>query len=110
MKVKILFVLILVAALAGGVGWFAAKHFSREKPTADSTGRKILYYQSPMHPWITSPTAGRCTICGMNLEPVYEGERGFTAAEGVVTLGSNSVQVINVQTETVTNRDRKSVV
>ena len=104
MKVKILFVLILVAALAGGVGWFAAKHSSREKPAADSTGRKILYYQSPMHPWITSPTAGRCTICGMNLEPVYEGERGFTAAEGVVTLGSNSVQVINVQTEMVTNR------
>ena len=104
MKMKLLFVLILVAALAGGAGWFAAKRTAHEKSAASSGARKILYYQSPMHPWITSPTPGRCTICGMKLEAVYEGERGFTAAEGVVTLGSNSVQVINVQTEMVTNR------
>ena len=95
--------IILVAALAGGAGWFAAKQTSHEKPTTASGARKILYYQSPMHPWITSPTPGRCTICGMKLEPVYEGERGFAATEGVVTLGSNTVQVINVQTEMVTN-------
>jgi Cu(I)/Ag(I) efflux system membrane fusion protein len=40
----------------------------------------------------------------MQLEPVYEGQRGFGGAEGLVMLGSNSVQVINVQTEIVTNR------
>jgi Cu(I)/Ag(I) efflux system membrane fusion protein len=57
-----------------------------------------------MHPWITSDKPGRCTICGMQLEPVREGERGFGGGEGVVTLGSNTVQVINVQTEPVTNR------
>ena len=38
------------------------------------------------------------------LRPVFEGERGFGGAEGVVMLGSNSVQVVNVQTELVTNR------
>jgi Cu(I)/Ag(I) efflux system membrane fusion protein len=57
-----------------------------------------------MHPWITSKAPGRCTICGMNLEPVLEGERGFAAEEGVVMLGSNSIQALNVQTEVVTNR------
>jgi Cu(I)/Ag(I) efflux system membrane fusion protein len=40
----------------------------------------------------------------MNLEPVLEGERGFAAEEGVVMLGSNSIQALNVQTEVVTNR------
>ena len=105
MKAKILVLLIAVAAVAGVVGWFAAKQFAQHATGSTPTsGRKILYYQSPMHPWITSDKPGRCTICGMQLEPVYEGQRGIAAAEGVVMLGSNSVQVINVQTEVVTNR------
>ncbi len=104
MKAKSLIVLITVGASAAGTGWFAAKQFGDAKPAASSSTRRILYYQSPMHPWITSDKAGRCTICGMKLEPVFEGERGFGGIEGVVMLGSNSVQVINVQTEVVTNR------
>ena len=71
MKLKLILVLILVAALAGGTGWFAAKRTAHEKPTVSSGARKILYYQSPMHPWITSPTPGRCTICGMKLEAFH---------------------------------------
>jgi membrane fusion protein, copper/silver efflux system len=96
--------LALVAAIAAAAGWFAAKRSGGPKPAASSGARKVLYYQSPMHPWITSDKPGRCTICGMQLEPVFEGERGFGGTEGVVMLGSNSVQVINVQTEVVTNR------
>jgi len=106
MKGKTVLALALVAVIAGGAGWFAAQRFGRghgEKP-AQSDGRKILYYQSAMHPWIKSDKPGRCTICGMELSPVYEGESGFQAAEGLVTLGSNSMQVINVQTEIATNR------
>lgn len=104
MKAKLVLLLIVVAGLAAVGGWFAAKYSSAEKQTSAPAGRKILYYQSPMHPWITSDKPGRCTICGMQLEPVHEGERGFGGGEGVVTLGSNTVQVINVQTEPVTNR------
>ena len=104
MKAKSLITLIAVGAIAAGAGWFAAKHSGDAKPVASPGARKVLYYQSPMHPWITSDKPGRCTICGMKLEPVYEGERGFGGAGGVVMLGSNSVQVINVQTELVTNR------
>jgi len=104
MKVKIILSLVVVAVVAGGAGWFAAKHFPGESKTDQPVGRRILYYQSPMHPWITSDKPGRCTICGMKLEPVYEGQRAATAGEGVVTLGSNSVQAIDVQTDVVTNR------
>ena len=103
MKFKTFILLLVIAAVAGAGGWFAAKRSGGEKP-ADSGARRILYYQSPMHPWITSDKPGRCTICGMQLEPVYEGERGFATDERTVTLGSNSVQVINVQTEVVAKR------
>ena len=70
MKFKTIFLLLIVAAAAGGIGWFAAHHSARDKSPAPSHERKILYYQSPMHPWITSDKPGRCTICGMKLEPV----------------------------------------
>ena len=104
MKTSSIIVLIVVGAIAGSAGWFAAKKSGGTKPATGSSARKVLYYQSPMHPWITADKPGRCTICGMKLEPVFEGERGFGGAEGVVMLGSNSVQVVNVQTELVTNR------
>jgi Cu(I)/Ag(I) efflux system membrane fusion protein len=63
--------------------------------------RKVLYYQSAMHPWIKSDKPGRCTICGMELTPVYEGEAGFDTGGDVISLSSNSVRVLNVQTAEV---------
>ena len=53
-----------------------------------------------MHPWIKSDKPGRCTICGMELTPVYEGEKGFDESGGgnVVALTQNQIQVLHVQT------------
>ena len=108
MKPVHLFLLLVVAALAGAGGWFASRHFAGTHaggPSASAPAeRKILYYQSAMHPWIKSDKPGRCTICGMELSPVYEGEAGFDAGEGVITLGSNNIQVIHVQSDEVTRR------
>jgi membrane fusion protein, copper/silver efflux system len=101
---------LLVAALAGAGGWFAARHAlaKSSSPTADTgQARKILYYQSAMHPWIKSDKPGRCTICGMELSPVYDGDKGFDAGEGIVTLGSNIIQVINARTDEVRRRPLK---
>jgi len=97
----------LVAAAAGVGGWFASRHWPATQTLATSTSdtaRKVAYYQSSMHPWIKSDKPGRCTICGMALSPVYEGDKGFEAGEGVVSLGSNTIQVINVQTDEVKRR------
>src|SRR5262249_22805263 len=105
MKSKLLFVAI--AALAGAAGWLAARHWpalASSTPTTTGSGRKILYYQSAMHPWIKSDKPGRCTICGMELTPVYEGQAGLDAGEGVTTLGSNIIQVIHVESDVVTRR------
>jgi Cu(I)/Ag(I) efflux system membrane fusion protein len=53
-----------------------------------------------MHPWIKSDKPGRCTICGMELTPVYEGEKGFDESGGdnIVALTQNQIQVLHVQT------------
>lgn len=98
MKPRLLFLTLIVAALAAGAGWFAARQWPASPASAPPAGRKILYYQSAMHPWIKSDKPGKCTICGMDLVPVYEGDKGFEAGEGLVTLSSNTITVIHVQT------------
>lgn len=60
--------------------------------------RKVLYYQSAMHPWIKSDKPGRCTVCGMELTPIYEGESGIDAGGDMISLSGTSVRVLNVQT------------
>ena len=64
----------------------------------EGEGRKTRFYQSPMHPWITSDKPGNCTICGMALVPIYEGEAGMESKEGVVSLNPRSVNVLAVTT------------
>jgi Cu(I)/Ag(I) efflux system membrane fusion protein len=93
----ILAVLALAGAAAGGY-YFATHQHSGHAAVGESSGRKVLFYQSPMHPWIKSDKPGKCTICGMDLTPVYEGQKGIESGAGIVALGSNSIQVMNVQT------------
>src|SRR5947208_13159469 len=101
MKTRLLALILVVAALSGGAGWFAARHWPAKPTEMPSGGRRILYYQSAMHPWIKSDKPGKCTICGMDLVPVYEGGEGFDLGEGLLTLSSNTLNVINVQTDEV---------
>jgi Cu(I)/Ag(I) efflux system membrane fusion protein len=102
--------ILLTLAIAIPATWFVARQFSpshshgpasSSNPSASvSSGeRKVLFYQSAMHPWIKADKPGRCTICGMELTPVYEGDPGFNAAGGdVVPLSQSMIQVLNVQT------------
>ncbi|HTG43792.1 MAG TPA: heavy metal-binding domain-containing protein, partial [Verrucomicrobiae bacterium] len=56
--------LILALATAGALGW----HLGKRNPSSAGgvqAGRKVAFYQSPMHPWIKSDKPGNCTICGM---------------------------------------------
>lgn len=66
-----------------------------------SAQRKIRFYQSPMHPWIQSDKPGRCTICGMELTPVYEGEAGASVDGPALVLGTNAIQLIHLETAEV---------
>jgi membrane fusion protein, copper/silver efflux system len=104
MKPTSMLVISVLLAAAGIGGWWVGRS-SAPLPGHDhdpaSGERRIAFYQSSMHPWIKSDQPGNCTICGMALAPVFEGQQGFAAEAGVVTLGSNSIQVIHVRTDTV---------
>jgi hypothetical protein len=104
MKTKLILAGLLVAGLVGAI-WFAAQRVPVNS-VATAAGRKILYYQSAMHPWIKSDKPGKCPICGMNLVPIYEGESSIDTnmTPGMVKLNADSVSVINVQTGTVERR------
>ena len=91
--------ILLIAALAaaGAGGWFAARHLPAKPDSASSSGRRILFYQSPMHPWIKSDKPGNCTICGMKLVAVYEGDASAKAGtENLITLSPQSINVLHV--------------
>ncbi len=93
--------LIGFAALAAFGGWRLGRQQTPASAAA-SGERKVLFYQSPMHPWIKSDKPGNCTICGMKLVPVYEGEAGADAASGqTVKLTAQSASVTNIETATV---------
>ena len=70
-----------------------------KQPEGDQ--RAVKFYQSPMHPWITSDQPGQCTICGMDLVPVYEGEEGISTDPGTVTLMPSTAQILGVDTAPV---------
>jgi Cu(I)/Ag(I) efflux system membrane fusion protein len=93
---KVLLAIVLIA-VAATVGWYFG-HQSHGHHSGETNGRKVAYYQSPMHPWIKSDKPGNCTICGMKLTPVYEGEKGLDIEGNVVTLSSNAINVLHVQT------------
>jgi Cu(I)/Ag(I) efflux system membrane fusion protein len=101
MKPRLIVLILFVAAIAGGAGWFTAKHWPARPIQPSTSGRKVLFYQSAMHPWIKADRPGKCTICGMDLVPVYEGDKGFDAGDGLVALSSNSITLIHVQTDEV---------
>lgn len=55
-----------------------------------------------MHPWVKSDKPGKCTVCGMDLVPVYEGDAGFDKSScELVMLPQGSPNVVGVQTSEV---------
>jgi Cu(I)/Ag(I) efflux system membrane fusion protein len=86
--------LSIVIATAG----LALTGCGKSKSADTKSERKVLYYQSAMHPWIKSDKPGRCTVCGMELTPIYEGESGIDAGGDMISLSETSIRVLNVQT------------
>ena len=98
---KTFLIILVTAAMAVTGTWIAMRKLQPAPAVTTATAeRKPLYYQSAMHPWIKSDKPGRCTICGMELTPVYPGEKGFDASGGgnIVALTQNQIQVLHVQT------------
>ncbi len=95
------FLTILALAAAAAAGWFAARSLPAKPDAMPSAGRRVLFYQSPMHPWIKSDQPGNCTICGMKLVPVFEGDAVADSTANIVTLSMQSINVLHVETAPV---------
>jgi hypothetical protein len=108
MKTKMILFVLVVLAISGGIVWMATQHSSAS--IADASGRKALYYTCSMHPWVREKKPGPCPVCGMNLTPIYANESGGIAEtnsnsnSGMITLESESISTINVQTDLVERR------
>lgn len=105
--------LVAIAAIAGFGGWYLARHqFASAGTHSASPGRKVAFYQSPMHPWIKSDQPGNCTICGMKLVPIYEGEKGLDEGitTGGVTLSKQVASTIQVESAPVSRQVLKRTI
>lgn len=98
---KYIVVLILIIVLVGSYFGYKASNQTKAE-------RKVLYYQSGMHPWIKSDKPGKCPLCGMDLVPVYEestpAKKSADKKEkpsNHVRLSKKQIENINVRTETV---------
>ena len=67
------------------------------KPAAPARNPK--FYQSPMHPWITSDKPGNCTICGMKLVPVYDDKPASDAS--ALEVSAQTARVLGLATAPV---------
>ncbi len=105
------FLIIAVGAATAAIGWrLGSQHASG--PASGAPGeRKVLFYQSPMHPWIKSDKPGNCTICGMKLVPVFEGDPVSDAtAEPVVKLSPQTLGTIQVETTPVERKPLRRLI
>ncbi len=91
---------LLLSAVIATAG-LALAGCGKSKSADTKSERKVLYYQSAMHPWIKSDKPGRCTVCGMELTPIYEGESGIDTGGDMISLSETSIRVLNVQTTEV---------
>jgi membrane fusion protein, copper/silver efflux system len=90
----LVFLVVIAAAFAGGYVYRAAK--SSAPSYVEVGGRKILYWQDPMHPAYKSDKPGIAPDCGMKLVPVYEdgGANSSTAPTSESTsMPAETVQI-----------------
>ena len=99
---------ILAVVLAAG--FFLAGAWYNQRATVKGSvheGRRILYYQDPMHPAYKSDKPGIAPDCGMRLEPVYaDSESGSRDGRALSSTGSVHItapqqRTIGLETETV---------
>src|SRR4051812_10919613 len=92
-------VAILIVALAFVVAaWWIRSRQSHTAHNAAAETRKIIYFQCPMHPWVKSDKPGKCTVCGMELVPVYDGAQLTQGTTDIVMLPPGAPNVASIRT------------
>ena len=85
MKTKNIILIILIAAIALGVGLLSRQQ-NISKQTLVKNGHHEIWY-CPMHPQILYDHPGRCPICGMDLvKRVDAPQQQVSVVEGYTTI------------------------
>jgi membrane fusion protein, copper/silver efflux system len=105
---------LLVAAVAI-LSFLVGRNYHRNSPSQDShAGRRILYYQDPMHPDYKSDKPGIAPDCGMQLEAVYADvaatEAGGTLPPGTVVISEDKRQLMGIRVEAAEKSASRSTV
>ena len=105
-----------MAAVVLATGFFLAGTLYNQRATVKGgvhEGRRVLYYQDPMHPAYKSDKPGIAPDCGMQLEPVYaDGEeselhgRQAPSTPGAVRISETKQRSVGIRTEEVTRASR----
>jgi RND family efflux transporter MFP subunit len=83
---------------------YVAGRSSRPSAAREMSAARVLYYIDPMHPAYRSDKPGKAPDCGMDLVPVYAGDRSVQPAEMNpvgLRLTPDQEQAVRLQTETV---------
>lgn len=100
---SIAFVVVLIVAGVAFrrqlVAWFGGDRQAqpREAASSQAAADEIDHYTCSMHPSVYKKEPGKCPICGMELIPVYKGQR----EQGVVVIDDARRQLIGVRTGAV---------
>ncbi len=101
-----LVLVIIVAIVAGGVGYFGQGLLTGRKVaerTATHADQKKTMYNCPMHPNYISDKPGSCPICGMDLVPMKT--NGAASSDSGIRIDPNTVHNMGVKTETAEVRN-----
>src|SRR5215471_9124709 len=82
---------------------YVAGRGSRQPGVREISASQVMYYVDPMHPSYRSDRPGKAPDCGMDLVPVYAGEKAAqqrATNPGSVRLTRNQEDAIRLQTET----------
>ena len=94
-----------VIMFAGGFwlrGFFQEDHAAHSH-SAKETTRQIKFYTCSMHPTIQQDTPGTCSLCGMDLIPVYEGDDSNSGPRSL-TLSERAQKLAEIQSTPVERR------
>ena len=93
---------ICLAFLLAFVSFSAGRWYTSRRQSSSSTAgspRRVLYYHDPMHPSYKSDRPGTAPDCGMDLEPVYDGETpAQSGTPGTVRISAEKQQLIGIRT------------
>ena len=104
---KTFLTILITAVIMFASGFWLRGLFQNDHTNHDHSGatetRTVKFYTCSMHPTIQQDTPGACSLCGMDLIPVYEGD-DTKAGPRSLTLSPRAQKLAEIQSTPVERR------